>query len=134
MTLDAFRSHCLKKQGFSEDFPFGPETLVFRVAGKIFALMDADTFVSVNLKCDPERAVDLRERYPGITPGYHAPSPERFGGVRHEQAALEHGARRWQCAGPLGPGTGGPQLRPGARLLAEEAARRAPMSLPDASK
>jgi len=71
VTLDAFRSHCLKKQGFSEDFPFGPETLVFRVAGKIFALMDADTFVSVNLKCDPERAVELRERYPGITPGYH---------------------------------------------------------------
>jgi predicted DNA-binding protein (MmcQ/YjbR family) len=71
MTLDAFRSHCLRKPGFSEDLPFGPETLVFRVAGKIFALMDVDTFVSVNLKCDPERAVDLRERYPGITPGYH---------------------------------------------------------------
>ena len=71
MTLEAFRAHCLAKAGFSEDFPFGPETLVFRVAGKIFALMDADAFVSVNLKCDPEKAIELRERYEGIQPGYH---------------------------------------------------------------
>lgn len=71
MTLEQFRAHCAKKQGFSEDFPFGPETLVFRVAGKIFALMDVDTFSSVNLKCDPERAIELRERYEGIIPGYH---------------------------------------------------------------
>ncbi|MCB0765209.1 MAG: MmcQ/YjbR family DNA-binding protein [Flavobacteriales bacterium] len=71
MTLEAFREHCLSKPGFTEDFPFGPETLVFRVAGKMFALMDADTFSSVNLKCDPERAIELRERYEGITPGYH---------------------------------------------------------------
>lgn len=71
MTLDRFRAHCLKKPGFSEDLPFGPEVLVFRVAGKIFALTDPDTFGSMNLKCDPERAVDLRERYSGITPGYH---------------------------------------------------------------
>lgn len=71
MTLEQLRAHCIKKPGFSEDFPFGPETLVFRVAGKIFALMDADAFESVNLKCDPERAVELRERYEGIIPGYH---------------------------------------------------------------
>jgi predicted DNA-binding protein (MmcQ/YjbR family) len=61
----------MKKPGFSEDLPFGPDVLVFRVAGKMFALMDVNTFESVNLKCEPERAVDLRERYPGITPGYH---------------------------------------------------------------
>ena len=71
MTLDIFRAHCLQKPGFSEDFPFGPDVLVFRVAGKIFALMDVNTFASVNLKCDPERAVELRERYDGIQPGYH---------------------------------------------------------------
>ena len=71
MTLEQFRAHCIKKPGFSEDFPFGPETLVFRVAGKIFALMDMDLFLSVNLKCDPERAIELRERYAGIVPGYH---------------------------------------------------------------
>ncbi|MCB9170301.1 MAG: MmcQ/YjbR family DNA-binding protein [Flavobacteriales bacterium] len=76
MTLDRFRAHCLAKPGVTEDLPFGPETLVFRVGGgegpgKIFALTGLDTFESINLKCDPERAIDLRERYPGITPGYH---------------------------------------------------------------
>lgn len=71
MTLYDFRDQCVKKPGFSEDMPFGPDVLVFRVAGKMFALMDANGFVSVNLKCDPERAVELREHYAGITPGYH---------------------------------------------------------------
>ncbi len=71
MTLEEFRAHCIQKPGFSEDFPFGPETLVFRVAEKVFALMDTDLFQSVNLKCDPERAIELREQYAGIVPGYH---------------------------------------------------------------
>lgn len=71
MTLEDFRAHCAAKPGFSEDLPFGPRTLVFRVAGKIFALMDVDLFESVNLKCDPEHAIELRERHAGIVPGYH---------------------------------------------------------------
>jgi predicted DNA-binding protein (MmcQ/YjbR family) len=71
MTLEEFRAHCATFPGFSEDLPFGPEVLAFRVGGRIFALMDVDTFESVNLKCDPERAIDLREQHPGITPGYH---------------------------------------------------------------
>ena len=71
MNLAEFRDHCSRLSGFSEDLPFDENTLAFRVGGKIFALMDVDLFVSVNLKCDPERAVELRERYPGITPGYH---------------------------------------------------------------
>ena len=71
MTLEEFRTHCAAFPGFSEDLPFGPEVLAFRVGGRIFALMDVDAFESVNLKCDPERAVDLREQHAGITPGYH---------------------------------------------------------------
>lgn len=71
MMLEEFRVHCATFPGFSEDLPFGPEVLAFRVGGRIFALMDVDTFESVNLKCDPERAIDLREQHPGITPGYH---------------------------------------------------------------
>jgi predicted DNA-binding protein (MmcQ/YjbR family) len=71
MTLQELREHCAHKPGFSEDLPFGPEVLAFRVGGKIFALMNVDDFESVNLKCDPERAIELRERYTGITPGYH---------------------------------------------------------------
>ena len=71
MILDYFRNYCLSLPGVTEDTPFGPTTLVFRVRGKIFALMDMESFPYVNLKCDPERAIELREQYPGITPGYH---------------------------------------------------------------
>ncbi|MDF2159149.1 MmcQ/YjbR family DNA-binding protein [Algoriphagus sp. CAU 1675] len=71
MTLDAFRNHCMTKPGFSEDTPFDAKTLCFRVGGKIFAILDLEVFDFVNLKCDPERSEELRERYEGITPGYH---------------------------------------------------------------
>lgn len=69
--LESIREYCLSKPGTTEDLPFDEETLAFRVAGKIFALCDISNFESMNLKCDPERAVELRERYSGIIPGYH---------------------------------------------------------------
>ena len=71
MEITFFRSYCLSKNGVTEDTPFGPDTLCFRVGGKIFALVDILAFESVNLKCDPELAVDIRERYTGVTPCYH---------------------------------------------------------------
>ena len=71
MNIETFRDYCLSKAGVTEDTPFGPDTLCFRVANKIFALLDMDKFESVNLKCDPERAVLLREQHDGIVPGYH---------------------------------------------------------------
>lgn len=71
MTLEDLRAYCLAKPGVTEDTPFGPQTLVFRVLGKLFALTSIDDYYRVNLKCDPERAVELRERHPGIIPGYH---------------------------------------------------------------
>tara|TARA_R110002124_G_scaffold223917_3_gene389253 strand:- start:33093 stop:33443 length:351 start_codon:yes stop_codon:yes gene_type:complete len=71
MNIETFRDYCLSKAGVAEDTPFGPDTLCFRVANKIFALLDMDKFESVNLKCDPERAVLLREQHDGIVPGYH---------------------------------------------------------------
>ncbi|MBC7446885.1 MAG: MmcQ/YjbR family DNA-binding protein [Hymenobacteraceae bacterium] len=71
MTLADFREHCLAKPGVTEETPFGPDTLVFKVSGKMFALTGIDDFVSVNLKCDPEAAADLRERYAYVRPGYH---------------------------------------------------------------
>ena len=71
MNLEVFRTYCLNKPGTTESFPFDNKTLVFKVAGKMFALVDVDLFESANLKCDPEYAVDLREQYAGITPGYH---------------------------------------------------------------
>lgn len=71
MDLDRFRQHCLRLPGVTEETPFGPDVLVFKVGGKLFALAPLDLFESVNLKCDPERAVELRAEHPGITPGYH---------------------------------------------------------------
>lgn len=71
MDLESFRHFCLSLPGVTEGFPFGEDTLVFKVGEKIFALADADLFSSVNLKCDPELAIDLRERHAAVVPGYH---------------------------------------------------------------
>lgn len=71
MTLPFLREYCLSKPGCTEDTPFDANTLCFRVSGKIYALLDIDLFESVNLKCDPEWAVELREQHEGIVPGYH---------------------------------------------------------------
>jgi len=73
MDIEAFRKYCLGLQGVEETFPFGPDTLVYKVFGKVFAItgLDSEEF-NVNLKCDPERAIDLREEYPDqIIPGWH---------------------------------------------------------------
>ena len=69
MTLESLQAYCAQKSGVSWDTPFGPDVLVFRVAGKIFVLAPIEVFDTVNLKCDPERAIELRERYDGIIPG-----------------------------------------------------------------
>jgi predicted DNA-binding protein (MmcQ/YjbR family) len=72
MHVEAFRQYCLAKPHTSEDMPFDNVTLAVRVAGKIFALtgLDREEFM-VNLKCDPDRAEELREQYTGVVPGYH---------------------------------------------------------------
>ncbi len=71
MDIEALRIYCLDKEGVTEAFPFDEGTLVFKVGGKIFALTALDESPRVNLKCEPGRAVDLRERYEEIIPGYH---------------------------------------------------------------
>jgi predicted DNA-binding protein (MmcQ/YjbR family) len=73
LTVDALRTYCLgKSKDVTEGFPFGEDTLVFKVRGKIFLLFPLDVRPqTVNLKCDPERAVELRELYEAVRPGYH---------------------------------------------------------------
>src|SRR6266852_2199592 len=72
MELSDFREYCLSKPGAVEETPFGPDTLVFKVGGKIFALAALDQVpTTVNLKCEPDLALDLRDRYQQVTPGYH---------------------------------------------------------------
>jgi predicted DNA-binding protein (MmcQ/YjbR family) len=71
MDIETFRLYCLAKPGVTEHLPFDDRTLVFKVGGKMFALCDLEEFNSANLKCDPERAVELREQFDAVTPGYH---------------------------------------------------------------
>jgi predicted DNA-binding protein (MmcQ/YjbR family) len=71
MNIETIREYCLTKKGVTESFPFGEETLVFKVMGKIFILMNLDREPSINVKCDPEKAIELRELYPSVTAGYH---------------------------------------------------------------
>lgn len=71
MNLESFRLYCLNKKNVTEEFPFGEDTLVFKVSGKIFAITDIETFEGINLKCDPEQAIQLREQYDAVQPGYH---------------------------------------------------------------
>lgn len=71
MNIEEYRDFCMAKRGVTEGFPFDENTLVFKVMGKMFALANVDQFVSVNLKCDPDDAIDLRERYHAVKPGYH---------------------------------------------------------------
>jgi len=71
MNIEELRDHCLQLRGVTEDFPFGEDTLVFRVAGKIFLLIGLAEANRFNVKCDPELAVELREHYSEVKPGYH---------------------------------------------------------------
>lgn len=71
MNIETLREYCISKKDATEGFPFGEDTLVFKAAGKIFALISLDGELSINLKCDPAFALELRERYASVTPGYH---------------------------------------------------------------
>ena len=72
MDIEYFRTICINKPGTTEDFPFDDKTLVFKVMGKVYALcrLESDP-MQVNLKCDPDRAEDLRDSYASVIPGYH---------------------------------------------------------------
>lgn len=72
MDLPDVIAHCLSQPGAEETQPFGPEALVYKVGGKMFAITVPEDFPArINLKCDPQRAVELRDEYKGIKPGWH---------------------------------------------------------------
>jgi predicted DNA-binding protein (MmcQ/YjbR family) len=71
MNIENIRGYCLKKKYVTESFPFDETTLVFKVHNKMFALIDIEDKQFINLKCDPDRAIQLREEFSEITPGYH---------------------------------------------------------------
>lgn len=72
MKLETLRDYLLQKESTTEEMPFGPEALVFKVAGKMFALVAwQETPLKISLKCDPMEALFLRDMYTAVTPGYH---------------------------------------------------------------
>lgn len=71
MNIEELRDYCLQKHGVTEGFPFGEDTLVFKIGGKVFILASLDDGNRFNAKCDPELAVELREQHDEVKPGYH---------------------------------------------------------------
>ena len=71
MNIEILREYCISKKNITESFPFDEDTLVFKTAGRIFALVNLEGDLTINLKCNPARAIELRERYSSVIPGYH---------------------------------------------------------------
>ena len=72
MNLEELRDYCLELPGVTEELPFGPDTLVFKVMGKVFLLTPIDGVApQFNAKCDPEKAEELRDQFSDVLPGYH---------------------------------------------------------------
>lgn len=72
MDLESLRQYCLAKKGVEECFPFDEDTLVFKVSGKMFLLLSiSERPLQFNVKCDPDLAIQLREKYPSVAPGFH---------------------------------------------------------------
>jgi len=72
MDIEKLRNYLLSKENVEETFPFGPDTFGYKVNGKVFFLSGMDnSILSFNVKCDPEKALELREQYPCVQPGYH---------------------------------------------------------------
>jgi len=72
MNIETLREYCLSKKAVTEDFPFGEDTLVFRVLNKIFLLVSLSSNpLQFNAKCDPDQAIELRDQYDAVQPGYH---------------------------------------------------------------
>ena len=71
MNVEEIRKYCLQKKEVTESFPFGEDPLVFKVKNKMFALMSLEGELRISLKCDPEEAIRLREKYMSVIPGYH---------------------------------------------------------------
>jgi predicted DNA-binding protein (MmcQ/YjbR family) len=89
MNIENITNYCLSKKGAIEDFPFDEETLVFKVGGKMFALIPLEKIpLQINLKCDPEKAIELREEYEYVQPGWHMSK-------KHWNTIILEGNIRW---------------------------------------
>jgi predicted DNA-binding protein (MmcQ/YjbR family) len=94
LNLEEFRTYCLNKPGVTEELPFGPDTLVFKVLGKMFAATDLTFFESINLKYPAETIEELREQYAGVQPGYHM-SKKHWNTVTTDGSISDNLIRGW---------------------------------------
>ena len=95
MFLDEIRDYCLQKKGVEECTPFGNDTLVFKVLGKMFLLSGIETQpVQFNAKCDPEKALELREKYSCILPGYHM-NKRHWNTIICDGSVSDHQIKEW---------------------------------------
>lgn len=94
MNIEEYRNFCLTFQAATEEFPFNENTLVFKVMGKMFALCDVEEFESINLKCDPVLAVELRERFPEVKPGYHM-NKKHWNTINMQSNLPDHLIKEW---------------------------------------
>jgi predicted DNA-binding protein (MmcQ/YjbR family) len=119
MNRDAVLAHCLALPAAEETYPFGDEVAVIKVGGRMFALVSLGDEPVVNLKCDPSRALELREAYAGIRPGYHQDkrhwnSVDLDGSVEGEVVGVLDQATHEPGRGLLRPrGRQAPEGRPG---------------------
>lgn len=97
MNIEEVREYCLSIKGAEECFPFDETTIVFKVMGKMFAYMGLerrDEGFMLNLKCDPEKAIELRERYQVVIPGYHS-NKKYWNSIYFEQGVPDEELKSW---------------------------------------
>lgn len=94
MNIEDLRHYCLLKKEVSESFPFNETTLVFKVAGKVFALLNLEVPHSINLKCDPETAIRLRENHSYVIPGFHM-NKKHWNTIRLDEFVPDELLREW---------------------------------------
>jgi len=94
MNIEEIRTYCLSKKGVTEEFPFDESSLVYKVMGKMFLLTDLESELWINLKCDPGKAMELREKYPCVLPGYHM-NKRHWNTIRVDGSAFSKLIREW---------------------------------------
>jgi predicted DNA-binding protein (MmcQ/YjbR family) len=95
MDLEIIRNYCLSKKAVEECMPFGNDTLVFKVMGKMFLLTGIDSHpLEINVKCEPEKAIELRENFSCVKPGYHM-NKQHWNTVTCDQSVTDQQLKEW---------------------------------------
>ena len=94
MNIEILRNYCLNKKGVTESFPFDKTTLVFKVLDKMFVLTDLEGTLTVNLKCDPDNAIDLREKYEQITSAFHM-NKKHWNSIKIDGSISDRQIKEW---------------------------------------